>query len=349
YHTEAFTPRAEMMLEAYQDIDVRRAQLPWYSCSTTERVDADADSIRDLLAEQWWKPVDFAATITRMVEEQALTCLVEVGPGTMLGACSTDVLRGTGVLVLSMDSAAGTLTTSLRTLAALWVHGMDVDVTWLHRIRGALGDRIEDPVDLLELEPSIGEPIARRASAGDHAHALETHLTLMRQFVQAQETVMGSAAVRAIVGEELFDEGRSDREWILGECVERTADSSTHIKVFRSDTDPAVAHHAIGGVVSQRDSSLTPLAVVPFTASMEMVAQAARDLVGDHLVCTQVRNMRAHRWVALDAGEATVRIEARQSGEDLVDVQVVVIRDPHIAPADPADAGPEYVAFEAQV
>ncbi len=349
YHTEAFTPRAEMMREAYQDIDVRRAQLPWYSCSTTERVDADADSIRDLLAEQWWKPVDFAATITRMVEEQALTCLVEVGPGTMLGACSTDVLRGTGVLVLSMDSAAGTLATSLRTLAALWVHGMDVDVTWLHRIRGALGDRIEDPVDLLELEPSIGEPIARRASAGDHAHALETHLTLMRQFVQAQETVMGSAAVRAIVGEELFDEGRSDREWILGECVERTNDSSTHIKVFRSDTDPAVAHHAIGGVVSQRDSSLTPLAVVPFTASMEMVAQAARDLVGDHLVCTQVRNMRAHRWVALDAGEATVRIEARQSGEDLVDVQVVVIRDPHIAPADPADAGPEYVAFEAQV
>jgi len=170
----------------------------------------------------------------------------------------------------------------------------------------------------------------------------------MRQFVQAQETVMGSAAVRAIVGDEVFDEGQSDRAWILGECVERTADSSTHIKVFRSDTDPAVAHHAIGGVVSQRDSSLTPLAVVPFTASMEMVAQAARDLVGEHLVCTQVRDMRAHRWVALDAGEATVRIEARRSADDVVDVQVVVIRDPHIAPADPSDAGPEYVAFEAQ-
>lgn len=348
YHTEAFTPRAEMMREAYQDIDVRRAQLPWYSCSTRKRVDANANGIRDLLAEQWWKPVDFATTVSRMVDDEALTCLMEVGPGSMLSACSTEVLRGTGVLVLSMDSPSGTLSTFLRALAALWVHGMDVDLTWLHRIRGAIGDRIEDPVDLLDLEPSIGEPIAQRWSAGDHAQALETHMTLMRQFVQAQETIMGSAAVRAIVGDELLNEDHNDRQWILGECIERTADSSTHIKVFRSETDTAVAHHAIGGVVSQRDSSLTPLAVVPFTASMEMVAQAARDLLGDHLVCTQVRNMRAHRWVALDAGEATVRIEAKQCGDDLVDVQVVVIRDPRIAPADPADAGPEYVAFEAQ-
>lgn len=349
YHTEAFKPRAAMMRDAYQGIDVREAHLPWYSCSTGQQVPAGADGIRDLLAEQWWKPVDFASTVARMVQQETLTCLVEVGPGTMLSACSTDVLRGSDVLVLSIDSATGTLAAFHRTLAALWVHGINVDITWLHRMRDSLGDQLIDPVDLLEIEQRIGQPIAHRTTTDEHVQALETHLTLMRQFMQAQETVMGSSAVRDVVGEAIFGDELDDRGWILGECIERTGDSATFIKVFHSDVDPTVAHHAIGGVISQRDPSLSPLAVVPFTASMEMVVQAARDLGGDHVVCAQIRHMRAHRWVALDDGSVTVRVEAQRVGDDVVDVRITVIRDPHIAPADPADAGPEYLAFEAQV
>lgn len=361
YHTPLFRPRAQMLGASYDAVEVRPPDLPWYSCSTAARMPDDPGEIRSMLGRQWWQRVDVASTLHRVVEEQNLTCLVEVGPGTTLSACAADALRDSNVLVLAVDGGRGGLSGLARCLALLHVHGVDLDISTLHSIRDQRPDHVPlaERVDLLELDPNIGVPVGTVASAPgrpggapqvDVAHVVDVHLSLMRQFLDTQAIAAGTglhapapprpAPISAV--------GAPSSDWLLGECVDRGRDHAVYLKVFDPASDRFLSDHAIGGQVSQRDHSLTPLAVVPFTVSMEVVGLAASSLVGAGAVCVGLEALRAHRWIALDGGRATARIEACRRPDDpsRVDVTITLIRDPQIGPAEPDDSGPEYVAFE---
>jgi phosphopantetheine--protein transferase-like protein len=87
------------------------------------------------------------------------------------------------------------------------------------------------------------------------------------------------------------------------------------------DEDLFLHHHTLGRTVSGVDDQLTALPVVPLTISMEMVAEAAAALVPGQLIIG-MRNIRAHRWIALDRSSVTVRLTARAIESSPHEVQV---------------------------
>jgi phosphopantetheinyl transferase/acyl carrier protein len=96
------------------------------------------------------------------------------------------------------------------------------------------------------------------------------------------------------------------------------------------DEDLFLRDHTLGGRISMVDDGLRALPVVPLTIGMEMLAQAAAALVPGKLV-VGMRDIRAHRWIALDEGHLTLELTARRnppgSGQE-VEVQIRERADP---------------------
>jgi len=98
---------------------------------------------------------------------------------------------------------------------------------------------------------------------------------------------------------------------LLDEILEHDTQHLYCQRRFHMQRDIFLYDHTIGGQVSQRHLDLFPLPVIPFTVSMETLAEAAVYLVGEDKVVVGLYDLRGYRWLALDRGELTLKIKAR--------------------------------------
>ena len=88
------------------------------------------------------------------------------------------------------------------------------------------------------------------------------------------------------------------------------------------DLHPFLRDHTLGRLVSLDDPSLTGFPIVPFTVLMEIMAEAATALAPAEVV-TGMREVRVHRWLALDRGPLHLEVTADWSGDAQVSVRVL--------------------------
>lgn len=144
---------------------------------------------------------------------------------------------------------------------------------------------------------------------------LNAHFDLMQEFLTNQERVttmvysnLGNynninLAPSPLTQEEAFP--------LLGQILER---DDTHLycqRRFDLEHDIFLYDHTIGGKLSQQHPELIPLPVIPFTISMEILAEAAAALLGTDKVVVGLDNLRGYRWLALDQGEIVLSILAQ--------------------------------------
>ena len=198
----------------------------------------------------------------------------------------------------------------------------------------AAPDRVTVPIASSVHSPGVVES---RRSASVRFAALQSHFETMRHFLAAQERVIAAACQptprsrpAAIAVGEPFSVPSSDdaTSWPwLGRILER---STTRIKcerVFDLAHDAFLRDHTLGGALSAHDATLLPLSVVPFTAMMEVLAEASHCLVGAGHVVTAMRDVKGHRWLALDHGRLAVVIVAAiltRGDAGRIDVEVTV-------------------------
>jgi acyl transferase domain-containing protein/phosphopantetheinyl transferase len=174
------------------------------------------------------------------------------------------------------------------------------------------------------------------APADPRAAALEAHFGLMREFLSSQTRVMSAlahplagiaqplpAAAAAVTATADF----ADRYPLLGRVIEQAPDRLRCERRFDLVNDLFLHDHTLGGKLSDRQPGLLPLPVIPFTVSMEMLAEAAHLLAGEGLEVSGLSNLRGYRWLTLDLGEITLRISAKaleslNPGERVVGVQI---------------------------
>ncbi|TDU32056.1 acyl transferase domain-containing protein [Panacagrimonas perspica] len=169
---------------------------------------------------------------------------------------------------------------------------------------------------------------AALASADPRAAVMHAHFALMREFLDSQARVLGLATAASVpVPASIVATVTNsfDPEFpLLGVVVERKADRIVIERRFDLANDLFLLDHAIGATPSAHDPSLRPLSVVPFTFSMELLAEAATRLVDRRdRVLVGIDNARGSRWLSLDDGSVTVRIVAeRAPGADVVTCRV---------------------------
>ncbi|MDX6577160.1 MAG: hypothetical protein QOE96_3113 [Blastocatellia bacterium] len=186
-----------------------------------------------------------------------------------------------------------------------------------------------------------------------HAQIMRGHSQLMQQFLESQERLLGAfLKVRPTprVGVEdrhATTAGVSTAKWpLLGRPVEVSDKRIYSERIFSIETDAFLKDHAMGRQPADAASGVSPLPVIPFTVSMEIVAEAASELVGADTVVLGISNARGHRWLAAERG--TLRLgasaELQPAGPDSrqnVYVQLVDL--------DTAEGEAPQLAFEATV
>ncbi|MGB3509840.1 MAG: polyketide synthase dehydratase domain-containing protein, partial [Microcoleaceae cyanobacterium] len=112
---------------------------------------------------------------------------------------------------------------------------------------------------------------------------------------------------------------------LLGQVVECTDQYLYSERVFNLAYDLFLQDHTLGDRLSVHNSELFPLAIIPFTISLEIIAEAAVYLTGSELTVTAIEDVQGYQWITLDRGEVRLGIEAKlQSDRSSVSTQVDV-------------------------
>jgi phosphopantetheinyl transferase len=169
------------------------------------------------------------------------------------------------------------------------------------------------------LEESTHTPDVRLA-------ILREHFGLMQQFLSSQSRVMSTlfgemVAAAANVGAETSSRAETsgsavlnhvDSEaWpLLGHVVEMDARRLYCERRFDLASDTFLLDHALGRKPPGGDARLSPLTLMPFTVSMEILAEAACYLLGGKKRVVGIHNVRGHRWLMLERGSFTLGVLA---------------------------------------
>lgn len=151
--------------------------------------------------------------------------------------------------------------------------------------------------------------------------AMSAFFQTMDRFLTLQRSLMDGALLsrRSIAPQ-------STSATSLVEFVEAPRETPAQFLSARCRLDleqhPFLRDHTIGRDVSDIDPGLTGLPIVPFTVLMELMAQTARGLAPTQLVIG-MREVRVHRWLALDKGPITLDLTAERREGTAVAVRMV--------------------------
>ncbi|MBX2862097.1 MAG: polyketide synthase dehydratase domain-containing protein [Leptolyngbyaceae cyanobacterium MAG.088] len=176
------------------------------------------------------------------------------------------------------------------------------------------------------------------------------HFGLMQEFLGQQASLSGlvCGGDRIKADRSAFSHAKADSvagsepqaAWpMLGEVLSRSQDSLYARRRLNLQQDPFLRDHTLGSSPSRYHRDWTPLPVLPFTGSLEIVAEAASYLTGG-LMVVEVKEIRGFHWVALDQDELVLEIQAQLMGgvaeaEKIVQVTLSSVPDDDTQPNSP--------------
>jgi acyl transferase domain-containing protein/phosphopantetheinyl transferase len=200
------------------------------------------------------------------------------------------------------------------------------------------------PVDLQQpgSEPRSLSPVAPASSgdgtspAGSRASnmLMDAYFQTMERFLEVQQRVVGSF-LEGGVGSDASNPGddRSSEKGatpvalsaslpFVGTITKQVpGKAATVLRELNMDEDIFLRDHVLGPRISEVDSDLLPLPVVPLAVSVEMMTEAASLVLPGMRPC-ELKDVHAHRWVVLKSSRLLLEIDARLSDGMYSEVQV---------------------------
>jgi acyl transferase domain-containing protein len=324
-HTPINTVVRDALLSFYQSLEVRKATIPQYSCVTCAPFPDEPDHIRTLAAEHWVSRVRFRETVTKLYDEGVHT-FIEVGPKGTLTGFVADILKDKKHLALATDNHRRSGIEQIQhLLGRLFIHQVSPRWETLYELRQIAS------IDLEQLA-GTGTPQTHKQSPqiALDLPMIELESTLIQTIrTQLRESIIqslpSSPTPPSLFPDPSVSASVEANFPLLGRIIEQTATRLRTEKRFQIDRDIFLEDHTLGGKVSFLHPKLFPLPVIPFTFSMEMIAEASVYLVGDWLRVISFHNLRGYRWLTLDRGEIQLELEAERranTNENTCEVQV---------------------------
>ena len=196
------------------------------------------------------------------------------------------------------------------------------------------------PVFARDPQPAIPVPAMATASqpaplpADETENVLGAYFQTMQRFLHSQQEVMQSflASEAAPAGEPTQADdphgrlaGAPERFPLLhGATLREAAGTFTATVTIDLWDSPYLEDHTIGRDIATVDPALRPLAVVPLTFSMELMAEAAALATGRGI--SGMREVRGQRWVGLDDAAIALEILVRTTPQCGADEMHVLVR-----------------------
>jgi len=211
--------------------------------------------------------VDLFEALERLADD-GVRSFVEVGPGSMLTGFVTDTIESDNVLAVATDKQGVDSIRQLQAvLASFFVRGTAVRPNGLKK-------------HLRPLVPTVGVLSRHRFSRSEASSVgvLKTHFSLMRDFLGQQGRMMAQFG-QTLPTRTDFSESQSVRKdpstVVLSKgsfdpTTSRREDRKVIVEWQLNVTSSRfLKDHCFGRIVSERQPELRPLAVLPFTVSVE--------------------------------------------------------------------------------
>ncbi|MGH3687045.1 MAG: acyltransferase domain-containing protein [Pseudonocardiaceae bacterium] len=286
FHSPMLAPYLDRILDAFAVLPVRSPTIPVWSATTVGPYPDDPAGIRDLAARHLLEPVRFGPLVRRLYET-GVRAFVQVGTGSLPGFVA-DALEGSAHLAMTANTAKRSGLDQLRrVVAALWVEGWAPLLDRLSTSSPAQPSSARHPV-LAEFDAVLREATA---AARDVVHCWTA--------VDCSDTVD------------------------CGDTAPTRSAPRTHAlttRVLSLDTMPYLADHCLIRQPAGWPEATDRYPVVPLTTMLELMVEAARDLVPGRTV-VGVRDVRALRFLAV-APPVTVAIDATLDADGNVAVVI---------------------------
>src|SRR5919202_966906 len=205
----------------------------------------------------------------------------------------------------------------------------------------------------MENQLSSSSPI----SVDPRLSVVSAHFELMQEFLASQARVITNFYSDAST----YDKAEAspspvslttavlthEEAWpLLGQIIEKDGQHLWGERHFDMEHDIFIHDHTLGGPAHDRHPDLSPLPVIPFTISMEILAEAAACLFDGTQRVTGIYNVRSYRWLALEQGQLALGILAKlhsQPAAETWDVHVQLFQ------LDTAQATDSNLVFEGYV
>ncbi|MGL5083574.1 MAG: beta-ketoacyl synthase N-terminal-like domain-containing protein [Microcoleaceae cyanobacterium] len=197
---------------------------------------------------------------------------------------------------------------------------------------------IPPPVQLEPVASTIPLP-PQLPSQQPEFSLLCSHFDLMKTFLEHQQRI--TAAVFS------NSPDVATTPWpFLGQVQECTASRFYSERVFDLQSDRFLQDHTLGGQLSNWNPEICPLAVIPFTISLEILAEAAVYLTACAFRVTAIEAVRGYRWITLDQGQVRLGIEAELQSDPAASSPQVQVKLFQLEPDQQADP---ILVFEGRV
>ncbi|MET0136511.1 MAG: beta-ketoacyl synthase N-terminal-like domain-containing protein [Kibdelosporangium sp.] len=291
FHTPALAPYLAAARETVQSIPVRPPSVPIYSATSLAPMPSQPTAIRELVLRHLVEPVRFQPLINKL-HERGIRAFVQVGQGSLRGFVE-DTLGDRDHLTVAGDNED-------RAAAVLWAFGSG---------RNEKGKRLSLGLTKFRLDPITPDPHTMDIQTRDVRTGSPVGAALNAVLAETTRTAKEVAA--ALSSPRPVQPAAQP----AGRPAVRPAGPPTEIEysqVFSLQTMPDLIDHAIFPQATGWHEVSDAFPIVPITALVEIIKQAAQRLVPDRLVVA-VEDVRAMRWLAVEpATEA--RITARHDG-----------------------------------
>ncbi len=127
FHSPLIADHLGPFLANFERLPLQAPHTPLWSATTGRPYPSDPDEVLALAVRHLVEPVAFGPLVAHLHEVEGVRAVVQVGDGSLVGFVD-DALRGRDVLAVSAsDSRHPGLTQLARTLAGLWVEGLEPD------------------------------------------------------------------------------------------------------------------------------------------------------------------------------------------------------------------------------
>ncbi|WP_437604915.1 acyltransferase domain-containing protein [Sorangium sp. So ce834] len=344
YHTPLFDAWQRTLRAHYDRFVPGAAHARVRCCATLGPVPEEPSRAWDLLAAQWSSPVRFRQMIEALYDDGTRT-FIEAGPNNRLTAFVEDTLRGRPHLAVAASSQHRSDIQQLKhVVGELYAHGLAVQVEPLDLLCDAVlrGGPAQDEARAGALASGHGAGAAQRGRgagpARDPAPRARSiralHAALLADAEESQARVLravqrltrqpGAAPAPPSAARQPGPAAAAAPMDcpLLGDVVRLDGRELHAERRFDWRRDPFVLDHSLGPPSPQRRAGGPHLPVLPFTLSLEILAEAAGRLTGLRPVAFS--DIRAGRWLALDRGRLTVAIHAERLPGDGLDGRVRV-------------------------
>ncbi len=308
FHAPFLAPKLKQHQRVLQQLKLQRPVLELWSATRAAPYPKDPEEIRTLAGEHLTHPVRFRE-LTEALYEQGARVFVQMGAGS-LTAFVEDTLRGREHLAISAGSARRDAVDQLsRVEAAMWVEGFAVNPA-AARPRSSpvalrLGSRLVQPDDLPVLQRSPA-PAAAASPAGKLA-------------TDADQVLRELAATMDLLASTQQD---IQTHWQAAQLAAGRLAPREHTRTvqFNLQDHPALIDHSFFRQPPGWDNVADRFPVVPMTMHLELMLQAARELVPERRP-VGLENVRAYRWLAVLPPVETP-VTARFDGDSKVTVTI---------------------------